>query len=119
MKEYTLIFLLLVILLSACAGSTKSADPVDSLIAEGLFVGRPDGSFDGKAILTRSEVAVLIVRLVNGVDFQPTDDANDHWGHKWVSEAIALGYMETDALGNLDEPATRNDIAVLLYLRGK
>jgi len=72
--------------------------------------------------MTRAEIAVLIVRAVNGATYEPPapvglypDVPVDFWGAKWIEDAEGMGAMD-DGLFHPDIPARRSDVAVLFDL---
>jgi hypothetical protein len=75
----------------------------------GIVKGKGDNKFHGSDPLLRAEVAVMILRYINGPAYHPGGDYPDNW----YSRAVALGYMSPVGGAPLD-PATRNDCAVLL-----
>lgn len=114
--------------LSACS-STASGNPemrfsdvpagevwgeaIAYVSADGYMVGKGSDIFDPESPITRTEVAVVMLRAKHGTDFTPAQSEGDWWT-SWVNEAEAEGLME--AVMTPDAPATRADIATLMWL---
>ena len=107
--------------------SRNSYDAIEGLRNEGWVVGRSQNppQFVPDSNITRAEMAVLIVRAEKGVNFQPPpatgsipDVNQNYWGAKWIEIAILLDLMDLYSNGNFypRNPATRADVAVLLWL---
>lgn len=80
---------------------------------EGYMVGKSDQVFDPDAPITRAEMSVLILRAKHGTNFSP-EQAEGEWWVSWTYEAEAEGLIEK--VNKPDAPATRADIATLIWL---
>lgn len=95
---------------------TRWGQAIENLRGRGLVAGTGDNYFSPSMPMTRSEAAVLIVRLDRGVRYTPFNQDADHWGIPWVRQAVAEGWMDERSLYELDEPATRADVAAIVSL---
>jgi hypothetical protein len=88
-------------------------DAIKHICSDGYMHGKAGDTFDPYAPLTRAEAAVIMMRIEHGTDYVPENNEGEWWA-KWVSEAVSEGLM--DAVKNPDSPATRADIATIVWL---
>lgn len=88
-------------------------DAIEYICAEGYMVGKTIDAFAPDAPLTRAEVAVVMLRAKHGVDYLPTQIEGEWWA-PWVNEAVSEGLL--GEIMDPDAPATRADIATLMWL---
>ncbi|HTW84812.1 MAG TPA: S-layer homology domain-containing protein [Candidatus Sulfotelmatobacter sp.] len=121
--------------LPADAGATPFADvpanhwayqAIQSLAADGLIDGYPDGTFDGERPLTRYEMAVLVARIVaklqaNGAGYASKTDLElvQKLIDALKDELDALGVRVTNLEDALDQLDRRTKLAQQLSLHGQ
>ncbi len=94
---------------------------VKFLYSRGLIKGYPDGTFKPNRNLTRTEGAVLIVRVMG---ITPKEDYRqdfvdvpmDFWGFKWIEEAFSRGIVKGTGQGKFspDSEITRGEFVTML-----
>ena len=103
----------------------NSCAAIEDLRREGWVVGVGNNEYKPYDTVTRAQMAVLIVRAKYGVHVTPTpltgmapDVPTDYWGAKWISVAVKEELMDLYEDGNFypRNPATRADVAVLIWL---
>lgn len=103
----------------------NSFEAIEGLRLEGWVVGVGNNEYKPFDAVTRAQMAVLIVRAKNGVHISPTsldgvapDVPADYWGAKWIAIALEQELMDLYPDGNFypRNPATRADVAVLIWL---
>jgi hypothetical protein len=124
----TMATVLLIAWLSACSPSAKAhsgmqfsdvhqgdvtEQAIEYVSTKGYMVGKSSHVFDPESSVTRAEISVLILRAKHGTDFFP-NPAGGEWWVSWVNEAEAEGLVEK--VTEPDAPATRADIATLIWL---
>ncbi len=84
------------------ADSIKNTEAVDVLNAIEVLKGYDDGSFQGEKIVTRAEMAVILVRIytgdvnydVSGFEGIPSfTDTADHWAEGYINYAYTEGLI--------------------------
>jgi uncharacterized repeat protein (TIGR01451 family)/CSLREA domain-containing protein len=97
-------------------------DQVAAAVQAGIITGRPDGTFDPTAPVTRAEVAVMLVRALRyrGLDVTPGSatftDAIPDWARAFVLAAARYGLVNgyDDGSFQADASATRAEAATML-----
>lgn len=113
----TLSFTLCILLLFsfsilAVNGATPAEQAGDYLKQIGIYEGYEDGSLRLERNITRTEFAVLAVRLIDKVSEEPTnrgktvfrDVPSSFWGSGYINIAVANGLLVGDAGTNLFRP---------------
>lgn len=95
---------------------------VEALKDTGITDGYPDGTYRPDANVTRGQMAVFLLKALNGPDYQPPavsatfPDTAGHWAEEWIealkNAGIVGGYP--DGTYRPDNPVTRAEIAVFL-----
>lgn len=86
------------------------ADAVEAARTAGIVKGRADGTFGSADVITREEMAVMLIRAYavmnglespNGTDGNPFKDSHSiaSWAQQSVSEAAALGLLQGKGSG--------------------
>lgn len=88
---------------------------INATTRTGFWQGYPDGTFKPDTVLTRAEVAALLLRLA-GVEpsavEEIADTPADHWAHATASECLAAGLLPPTATGfSSDAAASRVELA--------
>lgn len=103
----------------------NSYEAIKELKDEGWVVGVGNNEYKPFDTVTRAQMAVFIVRAKHGVHVSPTplhgaapDVPQDYWGYKWIAVAVKEELMDLYDDGNFypRNPATRADVAVLIWL---
>jgi hypothetical protein len=89
---------------------------VTEMTAQGYFHGKSEGVFAPFDGASRAEMAVLLLRAAHGADYNP-GPARSQWWEPWCHEAEAEGLMAS--VSDADAPATRADVAVLMWLMAR
>ncbi len=96
---------------------------VESLVAEGVTSGYPDGLYHPQDQVTRAQSAVFLLRAIHGGDYAPPPAAGNtfpdvagHWAADWIEEAADEGLVHGYADGTYrpDRLVSRAEVAVLL-----
>ncbi len=97
---------------------------VDVLVALDVFEGFDDGSFGGDRVVTRGQMAKLLVSIVKGSDynvngfvgFDVFPDVDGHWSEGYVNVGVANGLIEgyDDGTFGPDRIVTTAEAAVML-----
>lgn len=107
------------------AGGHWSASSAAALQARGLLSGFPDGSFRPEDLLTRAQMATLLVvalgrgadaRNLDGVATRFSDMDGSHWAAGYVEELAELDVVKGGGDGRFypEQPLTRAELAVLV-----
>ncbi len=100
-----------------------AADWIEQLHQEGFTNGYPDGTYRPNASATRAEMAVFLLRVKHGLDYQPPNydtysfsDIAGHWAANWIEELHQEGYTNgyPDGTYRPDNGVTRAEMAVFL-----
>ncbi len=99
---------------------TNYETPVAILRTLGIMSGYADGSFHPYATVTRAEMAVICLHMLNIKDYGEEvsieevqfNDMQDHWARAAVAYARSLGIIDGHADGNFypDEPVTYEQV---------
>lgn len=95
------------------SGEGVWATAIHDLAADGYVRGRAPGEFAPQAAVTQAEMAVLLVRAAHGPTFEPPASSGDWW-QTWAETAENDGLMPH--MTNPDAPATRAEVATLMWL---
>ena len=87
---------------------------VDTMVALNIISGKPDGSFDPEATVTRAEMAKMITVALNGgkdpvlgTKTTPTfSDIKGHWAEKYIEYCANLGIINGRGNGTFDPAGT-------------
>lgn len=87
---------------------TWSSEAINSLVAQGLLVGYPDGTFGPKQNITREEAAVIIFKLVGQIEAYGQQIARySDEGDKQLSNQLkSLQVQLLQIAANIDEEQT-------------
>ena len=88
-------------------------DAIEFVNAEGYMTGKGSNRFDPDTLLTRAEAAVVMLKAKHGTDYLPVETEGEWWV-SWVSAAVNEGLIDEEM--DPDSPATRADIATLVWL---
>ena len=103
----------------------NSYEAIKNLKDEGWVVGVGNNEFKPFDTITRAQMAVLISKAKFGVHLKPSapygfipDVDVGYWGAGWIEAAVGGDLMDLYLDGNFypRNPATRADIAILLWL---
>ena len=103
----------------------SSGRAIEELRLEGWVVGVGNNEYKPYDTVTRAEMSVFIGRAKNGVHYKPSspsgfipDVPTGYWGAGWIESAIHDNLMDKYDDGNFypRNPATRADVAVLIWL---
>ncbi len=86
-------------------------DYVETLAADGVVSGYPDGSFRPERDVTYGEALKLLL-LAAGFAGQTAEDG-EHWAAAYLRYAVSRGYLAAGAVTDLDAPITRDAVADL------
>lgn len=99
-----------------------AADWIEALKEENLTGGFPDGTYRPEDAITRAQMAVFLLKALNGAAYTPsaTDptftDTAGHWAANWIEAlkqaGITGGYP--DGTFRPDNPVSRAEMAVFL-----
>lgn len=85
--------------------------------SKGIAIGRPDGTFDPNASVTKAEALVFVLKFLG---FNAPASTGLNWYDSWLDLAVAEGIMtpsqRAEFLQNAGLPATRGEAFVLLDL---
>ncbi|WP_212961513.1 Ig-like domain-containing protein [Cohnella xylanilytica] len=92
---------------------------------ERYILGYPDGTFKAQRSLTRSELAAIVARLINGGNTDKkasySDVSNQHWASGYISIATENGIFTgyEDGRFRPDQAVTREELAAVMvrYLK--
>ena len=117
LKKLTALSLAAVSVLGTVASATftdaddiKTTDAVETLTALGVIAGKPDGSFDPEATVTRAEMAKMIYTIKAGGNdnadaFKGTattfTDINGHWAEGYIKYCQSQGIIAGKSATNL------------------
>ncbi len=97
---------------------------VDVLVALDVFEGFEDGSFGGDRVVTRGQMAKLLVSIVKGADYSVSGftgfdvfpDVDGHWAEGYVNAGVANGLIEgyDDGTFGADKAVTTAEAAIML-----
>ena len=76
------------------ADSIKATDAVETLSALGVIKGKPDGSFDPTASVTRAEMAKMIYTIKNGGNDDASAFATMPSTFTDINDSWAVGYIK-------------------------
>ncbi len=105
--------------LSDMAGE-KSEDAVNVLTQLGVVSGYPDGTYRPDNIVTRAEMAVIVVRALGLADYATGtsrfSDMGGHWSNPYVAYAANLGIVAgyTDGTFRPDKTVSYDEAATML-----
>ena len=118
LKKLTALSLAAVSVLGTVASATftdaddiKATDAVETLTALGVIAGKPDGSFDPEATVTRAEMAKMIYTIKAGGNdnadaFKGTattfTDINGHWAEGYIKYCQSQGIIAGKSATNFD-----------------
>ena len=100
-----------------------AANWIEELHQEGYTNGYPDGTYRPNASATRAEMAVFLLRVKHGLDYQPPNydtysfsDIAGHWAANWIEALHQEGYTNgyPDGTYRPDNGVTRAEMAVFL-----
>ena len=106
----------------------NSYEAIKNLKDEGWIVGVGNNEYKPFDSITRAEMSVFIGRAFHGVHYKPlaptgsiVDVPVDYWGAGWIESAVNADHMDLYPDGKFHprNPATRADVAVLLWLAKK
>ena len=86
-------------------------DYVETLAADGVVSGYPDGSFRPERDVTYGEALKLLLRSAGFAEQTAEDD--EHWAAAYLRYAVSRGYLAEGAVTDLDAPITRDAVADL------
>ena len=86
-------------------------DYVETLAADGVVSGYPDGSFRPERDVTYGEALKLLLRAAGFAEQTAEDD--EHWAAAYLRYAVSHGYLAEGAVTDLDAPITRDAVADL------
>lgn len=86
-------------------------DYVETLAADGVVSGYPDGSFRPERDVTYGEALKLLLRSAGFAEQTAEDD--EHWAAAYLRYAVSHGYLAEGAVTDLDAPITRDAVADL------
>ncbi|MFZ5643046.1 MAG: S-layer homology domain-containing protein [Bacillota bacterium] len=92
---------------------------IEAAAAAGFVKGYPDGTFRPESLVTRSEIAVLILKLTNkplpsvSLPEKVRDVGRDYWARPGIAAAIDAGLMEIVGGDSFapESPALRSQVA--------
>ena len=105
--------------LSDVAGE-KCEDAVNVLTNLGVVSGYPDGEYKPDNIVTRAEMAVIVVRALGLADYatgtSSFSDMAGHWSNPYVAYATSLGIIDgyPDGTFRPDNPVSYDEAAKML-----
>jgi len=105
--------------LSDVAGE-KCEDAVNVLTNLGVVSGYPDGEYKPDNIVTRAEMAVIVVRALGLADYatgtSSFSDMGGHWSNPYVAYATSLGIIDgyPDGTFRPDNPVSYDEAAKML-----
>lgn len=86
-------------------------DYVETLAADGVVSGYPDGSFRPERDVTYGEALKLLLRAAGFAEQTAEDD--EHWAAAYLRYAVSRSYLAEGAVTDLDAPITRDAVADL------
>ncbi len=99
-------------------------DHVEAIYAAGITSGYLDGTYRPAGLVSRSEMAVFLVRALDGPDLVPPKPATDpfpdvpvgHWASGWIARLVELGITSgyTDGTFRPAGKVNRAEMAVFL-----
>lgn len=91
---------------------------VSTLYSLGILRGRPDGTYDDTAPITRAEFAAIATRFSNAAHSEnaPFSDIKGHWAEEEINEAAELGWVRglPDGTFQPERPITRAEAMALV-----
>lgn len=99
-----------------------AANWIEALKAAGLTGGFPDGTYRPENAITRAQMAVFVLKALNGADYTPPsvettfNDTEGHWAANWIEALKAAGITGgyPDGTYRPDNPVSRAEMAVFL-----
>lgn len=93
--------------------------PIESMLAQGIASGYPDGTYGPDNQITRAEFCSMINRAFKftaEVDINYWDVKPGDWYYNDIAKARAAGYMAGDANGTMrpNDPINRQEMAVII-----
>ncbi|MFN3742453.1 MAG: S-layer homology domain-containing protein, partial [Anaerolineales bacterium] len=103
-------------------GSHWAKNWIEALKAAGITSGYPDGTYRPENPVTRAQMAVFLLKAVNGYSYTPPNvspsfqDTSGHWAEDWIEALKAAGITSgyPDGTYRPDNPVTRAEMAVFL-----
>jgi len=89
-------------------------DAANQLQKDGILIGYPDGTFQGKRTITRYEFATALARAADWLKNQPTPPPPDKGG--WATQADIDKAIKGIQPPDLSKLATKDDVAALRKL---
>ena len=86
-------------------------DYVETLAADGVVSGYPDGTFRPERDVTYGEALKLLLRSAGFAEQTAEDD--EHWAAAYLRCAVSRSYLAEGAVTDLDAPITRDAVADL------
>lgn len=125
MKKFLTMFLCLITLFSSFAYAADFSDlpsthwayeNVMSLVNDGVINGYTDGTYKPQKQVTRGEFFKLLMVASEGEEaFANVENTGGHWAYPYAIFAYRNGLlMENVYIGNLNEPITRLEMAIVL-----
>ncbi len=98
------------------------ANWIEALRASGITGGFSDGTYRPEEAVTRGQMAVFLLKALNGPDYTPPaaaatfDDTEGHWASNWIEALRAAGLTSgySDGTFRPDSPVTRAEMAVFI-----
>ncbi len=101
-----------------------AADHIEAIFDAGITSGYIDGTYRPEGLVNRSEMAVFLVRALDGPDADPPIPAEDpfpdvpvsHWASGWIARLVELGITSgyEDGTYEPEGRVNRSEMAVFL-----
>ncbi len=100
-----------------------AADWIEALKETGLTSGYPDGTYQPDSPISRAEMAVFLLKAINGPSYNAPAvstyhfaDTTDHWAANWIQALYVAGLTSgyPDGTFRPDQAVTRAEMAVLI-----
>ena len=103
-------------------GGTWYSNAVSTINASGLMTGQPGNVFGASQLITRAEMAVLVLGLIEvqivhrSPDVSFLDVPEDHWAYEQIMQVARAGWMRGPGDGNFNPDASlsRAEFAYLM-----
>ncbi len=99
-------------------------DHIEAIFAAGFTSGNTDGTYQPEGLVSRSEMAVFLVRALDGSDLVPPKPVEDpfpdvpvsHWASGWINRLKDLGITAGNADGTYQPEGQVNRAEMAVFL---